>query len=209
MVTPTGHTGRDKLTPYYCVSAKPVLAVSLLIGSIAIMGFSPAPTSRAGSHVDVLLPVFGTSPLRTQSYTTVEEHFSVPVALATIRRLTGFRWEELATQFGVSRRAVHDWASGKQLSRKNEEAVNALLERVRQYDTGSPTATRSLIAAAATGQVAQPLFQPEPRAIRPLSRRARDKIAAAGGPLLGADQSPSEAQAPKLIKRVPIAVKKA
>jgi hypothetical protein len=158
--------------------------------------------------MDVHLPLFGTSSLRTQSYALVEEHFPVPAALATIRRLTGYRWEELANQFGVSRRAMHDWASGKQLSRKNEEAVRTLLDRVREYDTGSPTATRSLIAAAATGQAAQPLFQPEPRPVGRLTRRARDKIATAGGPLLGADQSPSEAKAPKLIKRVPITVKK-
>jgi hypothetical protein len=208
MATPTGHTHSEKSAPYVCVSAKPVSAVSLLIGSISIMGFSAPPTSGAATQVDVHLPVFGTSPLRTQSYALVEEHLSVPAALATIRRLTGFRWEELGNQFGVSRRAMHDWAGGKQLSRKNEEAVQALLDRVREFDTGSPSATRSLLAAAATGQAAQPLFQPEPRPVAPLIRRAADKIAAAGGPLLGADQTPSEAKAPKLIKRVPITVKK-
>lgn len=208
MATPTGHTQPQKLATYFCVSAKPVAAVSLLVGSVAIMGFSAPPTSGAGSQDEVRLPVFGTSPLRTQSYSSVEEHFVIPTALATIRRVTGFTWEELASHFGVTRRAVHDWASGKQLSRKNEDAVRAFLERVRELDTGSPAATRALLAASATGQVAQPLFQPERHPARPLSQRAREKIATAGGPLFGGEQSPATTAAPKLIKRVPITVKK-
>lgn len=208
MATPTGQTHSDKLAPYFCVSSKPVEAVSLLIGNIAIIGFGAPTTTVAGTQIYAHLPLFGTSPLRTQSYSVVEEHFAVPAALATIRRLVGFTWEELAHQFGVSRRAVHDWASGKQLSRKNEEAVKSLVQRARDLDTGSPTATRSLMTAASNGQSPQPLFQPAPRTMRPLSRRAHEKIAAAGGPILSADQTRTDTTAPKLIKRVPIKITK-
>jgi hypothetical protein len=150
----------------------------------------------------------GTSPLRSQSYAAAEEHFAVPAALASIRLMTGFTWEELSQKFNVSRRAVHDWASGKQLSRKNEEAVRDLLDQARQLDTGSPASTRSLLAAASIGKSLEPLFQPEGRPRRLLSGRAREKIATVGGPLLGADQRSPNVKAPKLIKREPITVKK-
>jgi DNA-binding transcriptional regulator YiaG len=209
MVTPTGQSDPSDLASYFCVIDKPVTARSLLIGDISVMGFGACITTSISDRLDIDLPLFGTSPLRTQSYAVVEEHFTVPSALAAIRRMTGFTWEELANQFDVTRRAVHDWASGKQLSRKNEGAVRTLLDRVTKLDTGSPSATRSLLAASSSDQNLRPLFQPERPIARPLTRRARERIATAGGVQLGADDSAHEWAPPKLIKRVRIAIKKA
>lgn len=69
-------------------------------------------------------------------------------AIAELRRLSGLTWEQLARLFGVSRRSLHFWASGKPLTPANEERLNRMLATVRRIDRGSAAANRTLLLTA-------------------------------------------------------------
>lgn len=74
--------------------------------------------------------------------------------IAELRRLSGLTWEQLARLFGVSRRALHFWASGKTMTAANEEHLARVLAIVRMMDRGSPEANRAgLLEVDADGRV--------------------------------------------------------
>jgi transcriptional regulator with XRE-family HTH domain len=62
-------------------------------------------------------------------------------ALMELRQRTGLTWDRLASLFGVDRRSVHFWASGRPLSSANAERVARVLSLVRSVDRGAPDAT--------------------------------------------------------------------
>ncbi len=68
-------------------------------------------------------------------------------AIAELRRLSGFTWEQLARLFSVSRRSLHFWASGKAMTPANEEHLQRLLLVVRKIDRGSASANRAELLA--------------------------------------------------------------
>jgi transcriptional regulator with XRE-family HTH domain len=74
-------------------------------------------------------------------------HIRGGAAIAEIRRLSGLTWDQLARLFGVSRRAVHLWASGKAMASSREEHLHRLLAALRSIDRGSPDANRAQIFA--------------------------------------------------------------
>ncbi len=69
-------------------------------------------------------------------------------SITELRRLSGFSWEQLARLFGVSRRSLHFWASGKAMTPANEEHLQRLLAIVRKIDRGSASANRALLLGA-------------------------------------------------------------
>lgn len=71
--------------------------------------------------------------------------------IGELRVVSGLTWELLAKVCGVSRRAVHLWASGRPMSVDRQEHVARVLEAVRLLDTGSPGGTRSLLLSSAPG----------------------------------------------------------
>lgn len=77
------------------------------------------------------------------------EHVS---AISQVRRLTGLTWEQISTLFGVSRRAVHFWASGKPMAAIHEEHLQRTLNCLRAVDRGnSPTNRQALFLAEGDG----------------------------------------------------------
>jgi len=75
-------------------------------------------------------------------------------AISELRRLSGLTWEQLAELFGVSRRSVHFWASGKPLNAANEEKLLRVLDIVRRADLGSSRSTRAALFNATNGVTA-------------------------------------------------------
>lgn len=78
--------------------------------------------------------LFIENPFRSSSDEVMELH-----------RLTGFTWDQLAKLFGVSRRALHFWASGKALNAANEEHLSQMLAVMRNIDRGSAQGNRSIL----------------------------------------------------------------
>lgn len=69
-------------------------------------------------------------------------------AIAELRRRSGLTWDQLARLFGVARRSVHFWASGKALNAANEERLARMLAVVRYIDRGNAQATRAALMTA-------------------------------------------------------------
>lgn len=72
-----------------------------------------------------------------------------------VHERSGLTWEQLGRLFGVSRRAVHNWASGSRLSAGNAELlarVVAVLESRQGYD---PNQTRAWLLASSAGGVSR------------------------------------------------------
>jgi len=134
-----------------------------------------------------------------------------------IRRRSGLTWEQLGRLFGVSRRSVHHWASGKAVTPEHERMIRRMLASIRRLDRGSQAATRARLLAldkrsgvtvldllkegrfgevgGHTGGKWSPGYRPTP-----LSREARDaRRPQAPASLLEADQErpnlPAQARA--------------
>lgn len=69
-------------------------------------------------------------------------------ALGELRRLTGLSWDQLASLFGVSRRALHFWANGKAMTREHHVRLRTVLELARTVDRGSARETHDALLAA-------------------------------------------------------------
>jgi DNA-binding transcriptional regulator YiaG len=68
-------------------------------------------------------------------------------AIGELRRISGLTWDQLARVFGVSRRSLHFWASGKPMAPSNEEHLQRVLAVVRKSDRGSASANRAALLA--------------------------------------------------------------
>lgn len=75
------------------------------------------------------------------------------VAINQLKRLSGLTWDQLGRVFGVSRRSLHLWASGKPLSASNEERLHQVLETIKLIDRGTAGQNRSILLSV-TGGVA-------------------------------------------------------
>jgi transcriptional regulator with XRE-family HTH domain len=123
---------------------EPVLVGIMLVG----LGTSSAPALTTPTRVS-----FGTHGHTTAGASAVEID-GADARIAELRRRSGFTWEQLSRLFGVSRRSLHFWASGKAMTSANEEHLQRLLAVFRRIDRGSPQATRAaLLEAGADGHI--------------------------------------------------------
>jgi DNA-binding transcriptional regulator YiaG len=81
-------------------------------------------------------------------FTTANHQGAPPAAVMELRRLSGMTWEQLATLFGVSRRTLHFWASGKPLNAAHEERLYRVLSAMKQIDRGSAEENRNALFTA-------------------------------------------------------------
>ncbi len=74
-------------------------------------------------------------------------------AIGELRRLSGLTWNQLARMFGVSRRSLHFWASGKPMTPSNEEHLQRVLAVLRKMDRGVASANRTALLAVREGGI--------------------------------------------------------
>jgi transcriptional regulator with XRE-family HTH domain len=109
-----------------------------------------------------------------------ERTSSIGSALLELRRLSGITWEQLPELFGVSRRSLHFWASGKPQNSSNERRVQQLLATPQQIDRGNARENRvALFAVQSDGVIPFNLLREE---------RYDDVIARLGRRMLPPDQ---------------------
>jgi transcriptional regulator with XRE-family HTH domain len=86
---------------------------------------------------------------------------------ATVRQLqqrSGLTWGEVARSLGVSRRAVHHWASGKRVSDRHAKRIEELATLVNNHASATPDMTRGrLLALRPDGRSALGVFEDESR----------------------------------------------
>jgi len=75
-------------------------------------------------------------------------------AISELRRISGLTWEQLRKLFGVSRRSIHFWASGKPLSTANEKRLLTILNIVRKANRGDARSTKAALFEERDGEPA-------------------------------------------------------
>jgi transcriptional regulator with XRE-family HTH domain len=66
------------------------------------------------------------------------------------KQRSGLTWDQLASIFGVSRRAIHGWASGARMNAQNAEALALLRETLAAIEVpGDPGSTRTALLQSA------------------------------------------------------------
>ncbi len=143
----------------------PQVINALQAGSTSAGGAMHSPPDPYPLVVPGSLPTFGTA-ARSLSFEDWEGLLLVPVptgssewtsggqnqerldtraAISEFRRLAGLTWEQLARVFGVARRSLHFWASGKPINATNEEHLRRLLAVLRQADRGTAQGNREML----------------------------------------------------------------
>lgn len=82
---------------------------------------------------------------QTTAGAPVEVPHPAGAAIGELRRLSGLTWDQLARVFGVSRRSLHFWGSGKPMAPSNEEHLQRVLAVVRKIDRGTASANRAAL----------------------------------------------------------------
>lgn len=67
--------------------------------------------------------------------TAIEETQSTQIT--ELRRRSGLTWDKLGELFGVDRRSVHFWASGRPMNATNREKLGRILALIRRLPTNS------------------------------------------------------------------------
>ena len=112
---------------------------------LAVPGTSSgAPLTALAAHVRAVVQ----SGEQTNAGAVVAPGEGVAARIAELRRSSGFTWDQVGRLFGVSRRAVHFWASGKPMTAANEERLNRILGTLRVVDRGSALANRTVLLQA-------------------------------------------------------------
>lgn len=123
------------------VSGSLTLAMFLL-GHAPTSNSFPVPVKQETTSATPSLVVDPLPPLPT-----------IPDAVFEMRRITGLTWDELAGVFGISRRAIHQWANGSSLKPENIRLVHDVLIVLRTVARFSAEETRAaLLAPLVDGQ---------------------------------------------------------
>lgn len=117
-----------------------VVATALLAG----VADSSSATVREGArtHPPAVQSNAGVVPAERQRRRAAE-------GLATLRRVGGFTWEQVARLFNVTRRSVHFWASGEAMTAEHEEHLNRVVAALFRMNRGSAAETRRAIMTPA------------------------------------------------------------
>jgi len=144
--------------------ALPRLTVILVSGSLSMAGTSSAEPARLWEDPYVHEYDVTSSGLTWETQPTdasQPEGERTREAISELRRISGLTWEQLGQLFGVSRRSVHFWASGKPLNAGNERRLLLVLDIVRSADRGDARSTRSALFEVHEGTTAFELLLAE------------------------------------------------
>ena len=132
------------------------LSVIMVSGALSVAGTSSAePTTIWGKPYIRESDTTASGPSRDVVAAQMEiETEATRKAVSELRRISGLTWELLAGLFGVSRRSVHFWASGKPLNATNHQRLMHVLDVVRGADRGTARSTRAALLDAREGTTA-------------------------------------------------------
>lgn len=140
----TYESNRTRSGPVTSFGKKPAKVV-LVAGAIGLYSMT-ATASNADAHRDRARVQDGWTNSGDPIKSSTGESRSFTDAVLEVRRRSGLTWEQLASLFGVDRRSVHLWASGRPLSAQNGERLGRILAVVRGADRGTPSATKAWLS---------------------------------------------------------------
>jgi transcriptional regulator with XRE-family HTH domain len=118
------------------------------LGGLISLGPITATTSSGAALKEVVIRYSGLDTASGGSWQLIDEHVSASgETIRDLRARSGWTWDELAKAAGVSRRAVHGWATGARVNQAHSMRLQRLAEAVRQYDRNSPPETRAALHA--------------------------------------------------------------
>lgn len=170
-----------------------ILVVGLSLGTSASPAAAPSwydPSSVPVGY-SMSVPVSTGRPGSWDTGAWARQRGSQRIPVVEFRKLSGLTWEQMARLFGVSRRTLHLWASGRPMLPAHEEEVARVLATLKRIDRGSATANRSALVSITSGneiamdllaegrfmEFEQHLGVGRPRRVqtlRPLSQKERD-----------------------------------
>ena len=143
----TGYGLRGSLTPIaVIIAAWQPLADGT--SSAASMGVWPEPFAWDGQRTAGRDS--WTAPAETDRITATASDVTSR-AVSELRRISGLTWEQLGQLFGVSRRSVHFWASGRAMNAANEQHLLKVLDIMRQADRGDARSNRAALLMVSEG----------------------------------------------------------
>lgn len=112
---------------------------------VMFVTFAPITTATPTEQPAEQLPAYLTTNAGTPLHTPAGP--STGSAITELRSVSGLTWEQLAGLLQVSRRALHFWATDKQMHPANELRLQRLLSAIRRIDRGSSSENRALLFA--------------------------------------------------------------
>lgn len=107
-----------------------------------------------------------------------------------LRRLSGLTWDQIAEIFGVTRRTIHLWASGKAMTAKHEEKLHWVYGAVRLMDKGEAKLTRTaLLSVGSSGMTALEELRRDVYSGASRGQSAIDNATMRAGPNMQSDQT--------------------
>lgn len=133
------NTGTSALSPMRAKSTYP------LVLSSNSYNFSRTSSFRAIFSLESLSLVERTTSFINASSCPSVFTDNLPKAIHELKKSSGLTWQQLARLFNVAPRSLHFWASGKPMSRSNEEYLHRLLGTMRYVNRGSAGENRSAL----------------------------------------------------------------
>jgi DNA-binding transcriptional regulator YiaG len=78
----------------------------------------------------------------------IRPEISTSETVRSVHSRSGLTWAELATIFGVSRRSLHNWASGARLNARNASRLERISRVVEALEAETPEQARQQLVAA-------------------------------------------------------------
>lgn len=212
---------RTRAVPFSASFAPKPMNIILVVGAMAL-----CPTSATASTLELPVETRRIPGGWTNSGNVIPEAAAVRSfadSVLEVRKRSGLTWEQLASLFGVDRRSVHLWASGRPLSAQNGERLGRVLGIVRRGDRGTPSATKAwlttpgpngrtpldLLREGRFEEIAtpgSPVVAPRPRPLSAAAKHARAPQTPEG--LVGARSERVHVQKGILIASVPLKITK-
>ena len=133
------NTGTSALSPMRAKSPYPLLPSS------NSYNFSGTSSFRTKFPLESLSFVERTTSFINASFCSSVSTDNPPKAIHELKKLSGLTWQQLARLFNVAPRSLHFWASGKPMSRLNEEYFHRLLGTMQYVNRGSAGENRSAL----------------------------------------------------------------
>lgn len=153
--------GQNQLAPSSSAFDRRVVTTAKHVVIALTLAAVAAPTSNTGQPVTVIARGLADSSSNgTASASDRRDRASSPSVTLAVKHLyeaSGLTWEQLARLFGVSRRAVHNWANGGRMTARHIEVLSGLLHRVTGLAASTPTERRDLLLAPSSS--GQTLFE--------------------------------------------------
>lgn len=127
------HSESTKSAPLLLFVVGAATATSVLLGAPAVV-----PSAANATSIVVTAPA-------SSSARTAE---SASAKVKRMRELSGLTWDQFARAFNVSRRAVHHWASGGNLSAVNAALLDEFDRLLGAVGTGQPENVRQALTNA-------------------------------------------------------------